>query len=279
MLRDDQIEQRERERAPDRGGDARALHRQRPDPHDRQVGLGPILIGAADRDREAAQHQQQRDRHHGRVIVAPLHRARMHRLDQDRLEQIADQEGAGGRDEDREPPEIPPERIGDDHILDVAAQHVELAHRPVDHPDDAVDEGDAERHQRVQHADHHAGDERLDQELGAVHPSQPRAAHRSAMPSARGATRVTSLSLSERIGDLGIGLRLVRLGVFQDHQRRRPVVPQRAFGLRERHRHRRPALERAGLERLDQRLRLGGLGHLDRLREHERVARSALSAE
>ena len=39
-----------------------------------RFGFGAVLVGPADRDREAAQHQQQRDRHDGGVIVAPLHR-------------------------------------------------------------------------------------------------------------------------------------------------------------------------------------------------------------
>src|SRR4051812_10564892 len=77
--------------------------------------------------------------------------------------------------------------------------------------------------------------------------------------------------VSECIGDLGVGLRLPLFGVLQDHQRRRPVVPQRAFRLREGHRHLRPSLERAGLERLDQRLRLGRLCRLDRLRDDDGI--------
>ena len=36
----------------------RALLGQRPDPHDRQIGLGPVLVGSAECDGEAAQQQQ-----------------------------------------------------------------------------------------------------------------------------------------------------------------------------------------------------------------------------
>src|SRR5947209_16376532 len=78
--------------------------------------------------------------------------------------------------------------------------------------------------------------------------------------------------VSQRIGDLCVGLRLSFLRVLQNHQRRRPVVPQRTFRLREGDRNGGPALERSGLERLDQGLRFGGLRRLDRLREHECVS-------
>src|SRR6266568_6558000 len=81
-------------------------------------------------------------------------------------------------------------------------------------------------------------------------------------------------SLTQRVGNLGIRRRLVHLGEFHDHQRRRPIVPQSTLSLRERHRHRRPSLERAGLERLDHRLRLGGLGGLDRVRKDDRIGES-----
>jgi hypothetical protein len=55
--------------------------------------------------------------------------------------------------------------------LEVPANHVELAHRPIDHLDDAVDEGDAERHERIEHADHNACDQGLDKELSGKHAS------------------------------------------------------------------------------------------------------------
>ena len=44
-------------------------------------------------------------------------------------------------------------------------------------------------------------------------------------------------SFTKRIRDLGIRLRLIGLGVFQDHQRRRPVVPEHAIRPRECDRH------------------------------------------
>jgi hypothetical protein len=93
----------------------------------------------------------------------------MHRLDQNGLEQIAGEERAGGRDQNRKPPQVTAEQIGDGHILDIASQHVEFAHRPIDHPHDAVDERDAQRHQRIDHPDHQSGDERLDEQFGAEH--------------------------------------------------------------------------------------------------------------
>src|SRR6202012_1161650 len=57
------------------------------------------------------------------------------------------------------------------HVLQIAADHVELAHRPVDHAHDRVDERDPESHEGVEHADHDSGDRGLDDEVGREHPS------------------------------------------------------------------------------------------------------------
>src|SRR5262249_27031491 len=62
------------------------------------------------------------------------------------------------------PPARGSEPGDDERVLHVAADHEELAHRPVDHLHDAVDERDAEGHQAVDHADHHARQHVLDRE-------------------------------------------------------------------------------------------------------------------
>jgi hypothetical protein len=74
-----------------------------------------------------------------------------------------------GRQESRDPPQVGAQPFDDQQVLQVTANHIELAHRPIDHLDDAVDEGDSERHERIEHADHNARDQSLNKQLGGEH--------------------------------------------------------------------------------------------------------------
>src|SRR5262249_21643541 len=86
------------------------------------------------------------------------------------------------------------------------------------------------------------------------------------------ASRPRSLRAGGLDHDRGLFPVLAGRGVLQDQHPRPPIVGEQPLGAGERHRRGGPALERAGLERLDERLRLRALRLIERLRDDQHVA-------
>ena len=123
---------------------------------------------AAQHNGQVPEEDHQRNGDNRGILVAPLDATDKHRAEEQPLrDQTQAKDRAHGQRQGHVPP-LRPQQSSNQHVLHVAADHVELAHGPVDHLHDAVDEGDAQGHQAVDGTNHYSREDILRQQ-GQVH--------------------------------------------------------------------------------------------------------------
>src|SRR5690606_28664858 len=125
---------------------------------------GPVM-GPAKCNGQAAEHHHQADRDNRGIFVPAFNPPDKHWPNEKALDN--DPQNKHDQHHDRNPhvPELNPYEIGEDNELQVTPDHVELAHGPVDHLHDAIDEGDPHAHQTIQNADDNACEQVLSEEF------------------------------------------------------------------------------------------------------------------